>query len=259
MAHAHSADFVILAECDITSTELLLALNRSSSRYQLPFGACERIQVFTRFHAGFLLPVYEDDYTSIRKLNLPGVPELLVVMAHLPSGLYQNPGSRSAACVELARLIVNEEQKAGHNRTVVVGDLNINPFEPGLISAVGLNAVMTRTLAEAGTRTVKSRSYPLFYNPMWSLFGDGNGGPGGTYYYGRAEHETHFWHLFDQVLLRPSLADSFSNEDLKIVTSVNGVSLLNERGQPNKSLGSDHLPILFSLTSWEEVSSARDS
>jgi hypothetical protein len=170
--------------------------------------------------------------------------------------LYQNLGSRSAACIELASLITTEEQKAGHDRTVVVGDLNVNPFDQGLISSVALNAVMTKNLAATGVRTVKSRSYPLFYNPMWSFFGDGHGGPGGTYYYGRAEHETHFWHLFDQVLIRPSLVGSFRNKELKILTSVKSVNLLNQRGQPNRNTGSDHLPILFSLDAWEEATSA---
>jgi hypothetical protein len=252
LALTHEADVIILAESDIPGAELLIALNQHSSQYQLPFGVCERIQVFTRFHSGFLSPVYEDDYTSIRKLNLPGHPELLLVMTHLPSGLYQNPGSRSAACVELARLIANEEQRAGHERTIVVGDLNINPFEPGMISSTGLNAVMTKGIAAAGARTVKRRSYPLFYNPMWNLFGDGSGGPGGTYFYGRAEHETHFWHLFDQVLLRPSLVTSFPSRDLRILTSVNGLNLLDSRGQPDRGVASDHLPIIFSLNSWEE-------
>jgi len=256
LAHTHAADLVILVESDIPDTELLLALNRESPRYQLPFGVCERIQVFTRFHAGFLLPFYEDDYVSIRKLQLPEIPELLLVMAHLPSGLYQNAGSRSAACVELAKLIISQEERAGHDRTIVIGDLNINPFEPGMISAVALNAVMTKALAASAKRTVKNQRYPLFYNPMWSLFGDGNGGPGGTYYYGRAEYETHFWHLFDQVLLRPSVVGGFSNDALKILTSIKDVSLLNPRGQPNRSVGSDHLPILFSLDSWEDAPNA---
>jgi hypothetical protein len=67
MAHAQTADIVILAESDIPSTELLLALNRDSAQYQLPFGICERIQVFTRFHAGFLRAVTETDYISTRK------------------------------------------------------------------------------------------------------------------------------------------------------------------------------------------------
>ena len=38
------------------------------------------------------------------------------------------------------------ENKAGHKRTVLVGDLNMNPFETGLVTASGLNATMTRKL-----------------------------------------------------------------------------------------------------------------
>ncbi len=53
--------------------------------------------------------------------------------------------------------------------------------------------------------------------------------------------------MFDQVLIRPDLLDFFQIDSLKIITEINGISLLSDFGRPNKSKGSDHLPILFSL------------
>jgi hypothetical protein len=101
---------------------------------------------------------------------------------------------------------------------VLVGDLNMDPFEEGVVKANGLHAVMTRRLAGRQTRTVQGRVYPLFYNPMWGLYGDSSAGPPGTYFYEPSGHVGYFWHLFDQVLLRPDLLRFFRNESLCILT-----------------------------------------
>jgi hypothetical protein len=178
---------------------------------------------------------------------LPGQQELLIVIAHLPSGLFFGPDSRSLECVELAHLVVEEERRAGHDRTLLVGDLNLNPFETGVVAANGLNAVMTKKIAVRGFRTVQRREYPIFYNPMWRFFGDRAGRPSGTYYYERAEHVVYFWNIFDQVLVRPSLVEGFKDGELRIVDAVGDVSLIHKDGRPNPAIGSDHLPIVFAL------------
>jgi hypothetical protein len=58
----------------------------------------------------------------------------------------------------------------------------MNPFETGLVAASGLNATMARKIAEKKERTVNARSFPFFYNPMWSLLGDASDGSPGSYY-----------------------------------------------------------------------------
>jgi len=47
-------------------------------------------------------------------------------------------------CIRLADEIRREELGIGHERTVLMGDFNMNPFEIGMISATGLHAVMDR-------------------------------------------------------------------------------------------------------------------
>jgi hypothetical protein len=142
---------------------------------------------------------------------------------------------------------MEEEDRAGHQRTVLVGDMNMNPFEPGLVSSVGLNAVTSRRIAGRMTRTVQGRAYRFFYNPMWGHFGDMRGDTAGSYFYDSAEHLNYFWNVFDQVLLRPELAKRFNSDQLSIVRSVGERSLVRGDGRPDGTLYSDHLPIVFEL------------
>ncbi len=249
LVQLHQVDVAILAESSFLPTELLTTLNPigSSDYYYAPGILNDRIQVFTKFSAEFISPVFESDKLTIRHLFLPGQESILLATIHFPSKLYWRDESQAFECVELANSISAAEREAGHSRTVLVGDLNMNPFEDGLVSANGLNAAMTRTLANKRSRMVQTKEYPFFYNPMWGLFGDARSTVAGTYYFSAAEHKIFFWNIFDQVLLRPDLLESFDNNELQILHSDGDKSLLTSQGIPDSKNFSDHLPILFKL------------
>ena len=105
----------------------------------------------------------------------------------------------------------------------------MNPFEPGVVAAGGLHAVMSREVASRQSRTVQGRDYRFFYNPMWNHFGDANSPTAGSYFYNASEHVSYFWNLFDQVLIRPELAAPFDPDSLSIVTSAGSRSLVRGR------------------------------
>src|SRR5215211_5035003 len=121
----------------------------------------------------------------------------------------------------LAGVISETEDVIGHQRTVLVGDFNMNPFDLGMVGAQALNAVMTRDLARREGRTVAGRPYRYFYNPMWGCYGDRTPGPAGTYYYSAPGPRGYYWHLFDQVLLRPTLMESLA--ELRILEDDGGL------------------------------------
>jgi hypothetical protein len=110
----------------------------------------------------------------------------------LPSRLHFSDESMIFECANLAKMIEDQEEAWGHWRTILLGDLNVNPFEIGVVGTGGLHAVMSRDVASRGSRTVQSREYDFFYNPMWAHFGDRQGGVPGTYYYDKAEHVATF-------------------------------------------------------------------
>jgi endonuclease/exonuclease/phosphatase family metal-dependent hydrolase len=248
LADTHGVDLVALAECSIEPATLLRKLNLDrTGGFQFPPSVSKGVMIFTRFSRGFLHRSFESERVSIRRLALPARSEVLIVAVHFPSKLYWSNDSQASECTELARQIDLEENKVGHQRTVLFGDFNMNPFEAGLVSAAGLNSVMSRRVAARLRRTVQGRQYRFFYNPMWGHLGDRSSDTAGSYYYDRAEHVNYFWNVFDQVLLRPELAEGFHSDQIRILTSVGERSLVRPDGRPDTSKASDHLPIIFEL------------
>jgi hypothetical protein len=247
LALRYSIDVLILVESLIQPIELLRLLNSSDvPRYNYAPGECKKVQIFVNFSKDFIRPIQEENRLTMRHLKLPGFTDIILAVTHFPSKYNWSPDSQAQECGNLIDNIKLKEKELGHCRTVLIGDLNMNPFESGVISAKGLHAIMSKQIVEKGSRVVQNRIYPFFYNPMWSLFGDANRGPPGTYYYTRSEHVVFYWNMFDQVLIRPELLDRFKNEDLEILDTDGNTAFLSKDGIPNKHI-SDHLPILFRL------------
>lgn len=142
--------------------------------------------------------------------------------------------------------VTHAEETFSHRRTVVIGDFNMNPFEAGVVGSEGLHGVMSRDVALKDHRVVYDQPRHYFYNPMWSMLGDCSPGPPGSYFYKNSGPIAYFWNMFDQVLLRPTLAQSFIPGDVAILDTVGGQSLLSPAGRPRREL-SDHLPVMVRL------------
>jgi hypothetical protein len=246
LAFHHDIDVLILGECEIEHAVLAGALNASLSGI---FQAVECQSTFVRLYSRlpFLTPLEDRHRLAAWRLGLPGCDELLLVAVHLVNRRDFSDHSKQQECTALAENIRDLESLVGHSRTVLVGDFNLNPFEPGMIGTGGLHAVMSRVLALEGKRTVQDQEYSYFYNPMWGRFGDGSPGPCGTYYYRKAEPVCYFWNMFDQVLLRPALLNHFDVNQLKVPIATGAAALVNADGQPDSDEASDHLPIIFEL------------
>jgi hypothetical protein len=246
LARQENVDVLILAECGTKPARILEELNADSPDYQYAPGNCGHLLFFTRFNSDFLTPLFESHRISIRRLTLPDHQSILVAAAHLPAKINFSESSLLVESVHLAQAIDEVEVSEGHQRTILLGDLNMHPFEAGMVIAGGLHAVMSRRVAARSTRTVQRQKYKFFYNPMWNYLGD-NGDACGTHYFESGEHLCYYWHLFDQVLIRPDLLAGFAPEGVRIPTSIRGYSLLQDDGQPDKEMASDHLPVTLEL------------
>lgn len=248
LAEENEIDVIILAECDIKETDLLYELNsRSDSQYSLPARRARITHIYTRFPTEWLTPLADPHRMSIQHLENPIInAKLLVVAVHLPSRRHQTDNALSQLAPRWRSAIEEAEKKVGHTNTVVVGDLNMDPFHPGVVSSEGFHGTMDKRIANRKTRKVLEEDRHFFYNPMWSLLGDESDGPPGTYYYNASsEPENYFWHMYDQVLLRPNLIPFFPVKELRILTHAGSDSLISNNGRPDAVNTSDHLPILF--------------
>lgn len=244
----HLPDLVVLAECEIPVTTLQTALRQQQVRYQvLEDDPSPRLTFLSRLPKRAIRLVSDDGGIAVRRIFPPVGDELLLVAVHLGSKLHLESNEQSLLATRMPHIIDAAERKVKHGRTIVLGDFNMDPFEAGLTSSETLHAVMDRQVATARARTVAGQVRQFFYNPMWNFLGDAPTGPPGTYFYSGSAPITHFWHTFDQVLIRPELLTNFRDENVSILTDAGGVSLLDAKGRPNTAIASDHLPLLFKI------------
>jgi hypothetical protein len=235
LALRHEVDVIMLAECDDIPPCILLSKlmqhtgNMCMYNYIQSIG-CDKIEIYTRFSSDSILAISESDRYTIRHLKLPESIDILLSVAHLQSktGNIEKTDQDSIS-KDFSESIKQAEKDIGHSRTVVFGDLNMSPFDSGIIMASGLNATMSRFIAQGKPREVRNEYYPP-----------------GTYYYVKSTEEDLRWYILDQVLIRPDLLDYFDIKDLKILTSDGSTDFLSRNGIPLKKI-SDHLPIFFRL------------
>jgi exonuclease III len=250
IAKYNNIDVILLAEHNLNDVELLLELNSESSDYEIPSPIFKnsRIKIITKFSADLVSPVAdekENRYTSF-KIRVSDSEEILVFGIHLPDNRNTKNDGINSIAGEVARAIKDIEEGKKMNKTIVVGDFNLNPYENGMVDASSFHAIMDSTIVKKGSRTVSNKKYNYFYNPMWSLHGDIGNNVAGSYYYNKGGFISNHWNVFDQVLLRPSLIDNFDKDSLKFIVFDGVKSLLKRSGLPNEKI-SDHLPLTFTL------------
>lgn len=248
MIVANDVDVLMLAECDFDIARFIVLLNSTTPQaFHYPDSLSGKIKILTRLVDKPLIDLFNDPAggLTIRRLNLRGFDDVLLAVLHYPSRVNWNHDDQTLESPILAQDIRHRENETGINRTIVVGDFNMNPFDAGVIGAQALHAVMTKQLARRGERDVHGRPYKFFYNPMWQFFGDRTAGPPGTYYLRSSKPGQLFWNIYDQVIVSPSLMDSIS--DVQILDTDGSASLLTRNGLPSETMGSDHLPILFKI------------
>ena len=245
----HSVDIILLAESNIEDGELLRQINDGNKRI---FRSAEnnenRVKLYARDPVEYMKPIADHGTTAIREVLIESSLSILIVAIHLRSKMFSSDVDQTLQSTETIGQIEIAENIVEHSRTIVIGDLNMNPFEPGLIGASAFNAVMDRRIASRRYRTVEGKKYKFFYNPMWSKFGDLNEGPPRTYYYDDSSQANYYWNIFDQILVRPELLEDYEIEDVKVIDTIFETSLVNASGKPVSTIGADHLPVIVRLS-----------
>ena len=247
IAAAEGIDLIILAECEVPTRELLAELSAATgTEFTQPYSNSAKLGIFTRFDPSAVTAVFDDASSrlTIRRVVVGEQIDFLLAATHFHSRRNWSEDDQLIECTKLAADISRIEAEFGHQRTLLVGDLNMNPFDKAVISAAGLHGAMTAQVARRRSRVVAARTYPFFYNPMWGLFGDRTAGPPGTHYFDGA-HVSYFWNMYDQVLLRPDIMDSL--RELRVLEGDGTTRFLLPSGRFDPKTGSDHLPLFFRL------------
>lgn len=245
LASATDADVLILNECIVPIGSTLRALNSEVDRcFFVPKSSSEeRFHCFCRNTALDLTEIHRGFRSSYRRLNLRSKPVVLGLVHGADIRNYDAENRQALAQITAIEIdFVKSEH--GHSRLILVGDFNMNPYDRGMNLAAGFNAMMTKACISSGHRTVAGKKYDFYYNPMWSLFGDGSEGPAGTVY-DKSNQGPYGWSMLDQVVVHHSIVDEF--ESVRILSHAGNSSLVDANGRPDSRRASDHLPIIVKL------------
>ena len=169
----------------------------------------------------------------------------LIALTHGPDRRNTDDHTRRGHLRKVADSLHRRERRRGHQRAIVLGDFNADPFESAVAAEDGLYAIghLERAL---------SRRRHQFYNPMWRAYGlHGASAGAGTFYHPKGGLDRG-WHMLDQVVIRPGQLAGFPEEQLNIVTRVGEIDLVTSSGLPESNDYSDHLPLVFEWTPTRE-------
>lgn len=171
-------------------------------------------------------------------------PSFNIVGCHLVDSRNHGEFDRSYLATSFHKSLRKVETELGNDKTIVIGDFNMNPFDKGMSCVYTFNAVMDRRIARKQKKKYQHYEFPYFYNPMWYFLGHPEHANGTLLYTG--DDNWYHWNLYDQVLLRPSLIDHFDHRNIKIITEIGDNKLLTSQDKIRSDI-SDHLPIYISL------------
>lgn len=204
---------------------------------------CERVKIFARKNLYCELGIQNKFYTSIIVNNIT------IISVHLPSQMFHHLESLRDYLRKFRNKIDSEIGNSSEKSILIIGDLNVNPYEPALINFDGFMA--TNSIKARGKiKTIDSEdAREPYYNPSWRLYSN-NMFPG-TKKFPRpsgSSYDIIEFHLLDQVLISNKLKDSIEEDKIEIITSTSSYKLLNE--QYNRVDYSDHLPLFYQFKTY---------
>lgn len=200
-------------------------------------GGCEKITLIAKKDIKVSV-VREHARFTIYRCN-SGTTQYIIIGAHLLDRIHHRQISRMVPINALNEFALETEKNAGHDRTIIIGDLNLNPFEEEVIGKPGLNAVLFRSLIDKQEIIQYcGKRYKRFYNPILTYWRDEIGKQGSIYY--GSDEASLYWNCFDQVLMRRSVVPQYKS--MEYVTQTTKTKLLANIG-PDKRY-SDHLPLV---------------
>jgi hypothetical protein len=238
LVQEHEVDVLLLLEHPKPDNTLFTQLNSIRPYQRVP--THNRFGAYVSFDSARMVRIAPPTSTAGDRADYWDVQlskrnRLLVVLVH---GLDIINNSEQKRSLFFERLHEDvkwiETNKVGHKQTVILGDFNANPFEAVVGGIDGLHAIRVRDVGGKRTRSVLKKDYEFFCNPMWSCYKGWEKSPPGTHYFNGGDVHEVFWHMIDQVVLRPGALHMFSERNLRVLTEAGNTSLLTAHGHPDE-------------------------
>lgn len=197
---------------------------------------CDRIVILSKVSINIDLGIQSHYYTNVKVLGID------VIAVHFPATMHHHMSALRNHLLNFRNLINVEIGKSSETAILIIGDLNVNPFEAPMINFDGFMATNSPNARESVTNLGDCRE--TYYNPTWMLFAD-NRFPG-TMKFPRpsaVSFDILEFHFLDQVLLSQNLKNMLDGEIIETIKETSSFAFYNSRN--NRVDYSDHLPIVY--------------
>ena len=231
-------DVLFIAECSPEIVESLQSLYRmlvpivSDKPKVRGFVVSENLKCLLKHEFKDRLSLYQLTWNS---------KEFLLGTVHLLPKNNASSQAQSLEAMKYVHVIQRFEREQRQKNTIIIGDFNMNPFDPGMVSASAFNAVCSPEIALKQSRRFQGDNYDYFFNPAWKNYAGIGDEIYGTYYYHAYGMDEFLWNNFDQVLVRPSILRQY-NPKFSVMHDILGFDLRTRNNEV-----SDHYPILLEL------------
>ncbi len=207
----------------------------------LGFGGCDKVKVIAR-ESIEVLDCFEASRFTVLSMK-SGNSIFVVGAAHLPDRM-SSPDSESRLMDIRAMMgeVRGYENELSISKTIILGDLNANPYDKELLHPNAFNAMLFKGIVRnKSSRTWREVEYPFLYNPTIQWLSEESENYGSIYYSGDCTGP--IWNCYDQALVSPELMDCINSYSyLKRI----GDRDLIAKVRPNGKI-SDHLPLLVDI------------
>ncbi|WP_088345183.1 hypothetical protein [Bacillus cereus] len=257
MSEKYDLNFILLVEAQQLDIESMLQSLNHKKKGKFSLGVTDKVLSITKQRFVILHTVNNnilqrtDDKRRILStaFNING-NDVLINLVHLRDKYNYSDKTLDAYAQYHAEHVRKFEIENYSEKSLIVGDFNLNPYQDGMMNVNAFNAIMSPNIVEQGVRKWNGKEYKYFYNPSWNVLGkqDNDNQVFGTYYYdNNKEVDLAYWYMLDQLILRKDLLKSYQSSSLKIISNFANVDLLNEKGIPDEREYSDHLPVKFTM------------
>ena len=238
---------IVLAEFPVSTTGLCNQLSLTGKDFRERYAIVDKTRVKILADSFLVSEIIRDSrYYVVHDFRIADY-HFLLAGVHLPSKLHANERDIQITGRQLIGAVREAETEVNHQKVVIIGDFNANPFEDVIVDFDYLHAIFDSAVVEKiRSRVLYGEKRQIFYNPMWNLLGDHND-PKGSYYSESGKACRLYWNIFDQVIMSADFIRAYRKESLKIITGISGRQFADRSGKPDASAYSDHFPLFFSF------------
>lgn len=158
-------DFAILSEYENLNISYVLHKLNNKYRHIPGMGGCDKITMLALNDIDVHIQREQTRY-AMYSVEKDGI-DLIIVGTHLQDRRNSDSAQRISTAGRLMNDLENLEKRKQCKKSVIIGDLNANPYDEELLQMNAFHAVLFKDVIKAAeTRTIGGIRYRRLYNPI---------------------------------------------------------------------------------------------